>query len=65
MNDVSSHYSNYFFKCEVVISARLTNFMDDEIILLRRWKLNFYRFYIITHLAYILIASHRYQNAFY
>ena len=61
MNNVSNHYLDHSFRCEAVTSTRLADFSNDEIMLLKRWKSDSYRFYIMTHLAHILAASRRYQ----
>ena len=61
-SDFLDHYSDYFFRRETVITARLTGLSEDEIKLLNKWKSNFYRFYIKTHSVYILAASRRQQR---
>ena len=59
---IQDYYFGHFFYRGAVISARLVGLTDNEIILLKRWKSDYYRLYIEIYSAHILIASRRHQT---
>ena len=57
---VEDYYLEHFFRRSATTSTRDIDLSNNEIQLLSRWKLDFYRLYIVIYLAYIFRASLRY-----
>lgn len=58
----TGHYSGHSFRRGAATEARQAGLSDSEIMILKRWKSDAFRLYVVTHLSHILAVSRRHQN---